>query len=164
MFFTKDEQETFFDKLQTIGKIYGKSVNVKMSQFYLKSLHKFDFNQILTALERIGQASFPKVVDIEGFFKNNSSYKKPPSVDSLNRIRELEDEFTRICKQACANGVDYKILSMVPGLKKLMEKDTLVANELLKDYSSYKTSLTNKELHEKQRKISAEISRVKHEN
>lgn len=158
--------EEFEIELRILADSYSKPLSDGLVRSYFNHLRKYHFETVRYILRNwtlnpAHHKKFPVPGEIVEVVKASSSKeyaKKSEEVHEIaKKIEVLESEFTLICKQICANSDAGNFVNH-PLMRSLMQKDSRVIEQLRKDYSAYKTSLTNDELYFKQREISKKIA------
>lgn len=160
------EYELFVDEIKLLAERLPKSLSARLIEAYFDTLKKYDLSTVRFVMrnwpKRSGNRKFPNESELRDAVKGNSTreYAKTQDED-LNKQRQLEElekEFTLICKQICANGVNTKDLIKYPAMKRLMQLNGKTAQELNRDYNAYKTDLTTDQLYDKQNELRRKMS------
>lgn len=153
----------FLKELTKVAKAFEKKLDPERAQYYYMACYHYPLPKIIRAFDIIGETftKFPKPAEVKEFLKTlnkDSPQERIVNEEKEKLLKELEDEFTLISKQICANGINVNSLMKNPAMRRLMQVNGKAAQELNRDYITYKTSFTNIELLDKQRKVSMKIS------
>lgn len=161
----KLDTHEFLKELNKLGKVYGKKIDPDVAEYYYMACYHYTLVKIQRAFSIIGESftKFPKPAEVKEFLKTlnkDSSAERIVNDEKTKLIKNLEDEFTLISKQICANGINVSSLMKNPAMRRLMQVNGKAAKELNRDYSAYKTNLSNEQLLDKQRKIGIKINEI----
>lgn len=163
-----DEREQFNALIKPLAEIHGKKLSDAATKFYFMALFKFALDVIARSFKVIGETfqRFPRPVEMKLFVEKFGRTAAMPLgllPVQLSRLKELEDEWTLTCKQICANHPVGHLISH-PIARKMLENniDSPVLAELTRDYSAYKSDLTDKQLFDRQKEIRRQIADVMH--
>ena len=160
-----------FDKtLRLLAKRLGRKIDDEVVKHYFLHLNKYHIDTVCFVIDywthNPNNKKFPTEGELIVVIKRHSTteYAKEQKidVDKTRKLKELEDEFTLICKQICANQASGQFATH-PIMKRLLAKNTETTYHLERDYSAYKTDLTNEQLYEKQMLIRRKISILQNE-
>lgn len=159
--------DKFEKALKLLAKRFRKRIDDDEIMHYFVHLSKYHVDTVCWVIDYWTHNNAHKKFPTEGELiksirtQSSQAYIEEKKIDHEREIRlkELENEYTLVCKQICANQSNSKFMSH-PIMRKLMAKNSEVVKKLNRDYSAYKTELTNVQLYNKLNEIRRKLSNL----
>lgn len=160
------DYEQFVEELSLLSERLPKKLTSKLVESYFNTLKKFHISEVLFILEHWpkhpAHKRFPLeselLMALKAVSTQEMEVKSQITDEKRKKLRELEDRYTHICKNICANS-NFDIMKSSK-FANLANDDNLISKFTFMDYSAYKTSYTTDELYAKLEQIRNEISEI----